>query len=100
RLAGDDLLARARIEFSTAGAGYACSVGGARVYCIHGNEVDAWNYNRYEDLAKVSRRLNAGQSIEQSDWKPNAGTKMVKEVMNEVKRKYAWIDLLKPETSA
>jgi UDP-2,3-diacylglucosamine pyrophosphatase LpxH len=100
RLAGDDLLARARIEFSTAGAGYTCDVGGARVYCIHGNEVDPWNYNRYEDLAKVSRRLNAGQSIEQSEWKPNAGTKMVKEVMNEVKRRYAWIDLLKPETAA
>ena len=30
----------------------------------------------------------------------NAGTRMVKEVMNEVKRRYAWIDLLKPETSA
>lgn len=100
RLAAGDLLARARIEFSTAGAGYACSVGGARIYCIHGNEVDPWNYNRYEDLAKVSRRLNAGRSIEQSEWKPNAGTKMVKEVMNAVKRKYAWIDLLKPETAA
>ena len=31
---------------------------------------------------------------------PNAGTKMVKDVMNEVKRRYAWIDLLKPETQA
>ena len=100
RLAGDNLQARARIELSTAGAGYTCTVGNSRIYCIHGNEVDAWNYNRYEDLAKVARRLNAGQSIEQSEWTPNAGTKMVKEVMNEVKRKYAWIDLLKPETSA
>ena len=100
RLAADSLPARARIEFSTAGAGYACTVGDSRIYCIHGNEVDAWNYNRYEDLAKVARRLNAGQSLAQSDWTPNAGTKMVKEVMNEVKRKYAWIDLLKPETSA
>src|SRR5690606_26976464 len=31
---------------------------------------------------------------------PNAGTRMVKEVMNEVKEKYKWIDLLKPETQA
>ena len=52
RLAGDDAAARGRIEFSVAGAGYACRVGGARVYCVHGNEVDAWNYNRYEDLAR------------------------------------------------
>jgi UDP-2,3-diacylglucosamine pyrophosphatase LpxH len=100
RLAGDDLAARARIEFSTAGAGYTCTVAGARVFCIHGNEVDAWNYNRYEDLAKVSRRMNAGLSLTQEEWTPNAGTRMVKEVMNKVKQTYRWIDLLKPETSA
>ncbi len=100
RLAGDDLAARARITISAAGAGFSCMVGGSRVYCIHGNEVDPWNYNRYEDLARVSRRLNAGQTLAQGDWQPNAGTRMVKEVMNTVKRTYAWIDLLKPETSA
>jgi UDP-2,3-diacylglucosamine pyrophosphatase LpxH len=100
RLAGDDLVKRARIEFSTIGAGYTCLVGGARVYCTHGNEVDAWNYNRYEDLAKVGRRLNAGRSLDPKEWYPNAGTRMVKEVMNEVKEKYKWIDLLKPETQA
>jgi UDP-2,3-diacylglucosamine pyrophosphatase LpxH len=100
RLAGDDLVKRARIEFSTTGAGYTCTVGGARIYCTHGNEVDAWNYNRYEDLAKVGRRLNAGRSLDAKEWYPNAGTRMVKEVMNEVKEKYKWIDLLKPETQA
>jgi UDP-2,3-diacylglucosamine pyrophosphatase LpxH len=100
RLAGDDLVKRARIEFSTIGAGYTCMVGNARVYCTHGNEVDAWNYNRYEDLAKVGRRLNAGRSLDPKEWYPNAGTRMVKEVMNEVKEKYKWIDLLKPETQA
>lgn len=100
RLAGDDLAARARIEFSSTGAGYTCMIGNARVYCTHGNEVDAWNYNRYEDLARVGRRLNADQAFNPGDWRPNAGTKMVKDVMNTVKRRYAWIDLLKPETSA
>ena len=100
RLAGDDPAARGRIEFSTYGAGYTCLVGGTRVYCTHGNEVDAWNYVRYEDLARVSRRLNAGRPVGPSEWEPNAGTKMVKDVMNEVKRRYAWIDLLKPETQA
>lgn len=100
RLAGDDMAARGRVEFSIAGAGYACQVGGSRVYCVHGNEVDAWNYNRYEDLARVARRLNAAQAFDAAEWRPNAGTKMVKEVMNAVKRRYAWIDLLKPETSA
>lgn len=100
RLAGDDLSRHARIEFSTTGAGYTCTIGNARVYCTHGNEVDAWNYNRYEDLAKVGRRLNAGRTLDPKEWYPNAGTRMVKEVMNEVKKKYKWIDLLKPETQA
>jgi len=100
RLAGDDLVKRSRIVFSTIGAGYTCTVGNAKVYCTHGNEVDAWNYNRYEDLAKVARRLNAGRSLDANEWSPNAGTQMVKDVMNEVKQTYKWIDLLKPEDSA
>jgi UDP-2,3-diacylglucosamine pyrophosphatase LpxH len=100
RLAGENLLAHSRIEFSTMGAGYSCMVGNSRIFCTHGNEVDPWNYVRYESLSKVARRLNAGRSLTQSEWEPNAGTKMVKEIMNEVKRKYAWIDLLKPETQA
>jgi UDP-2,3-diacylglucosamine pyrophosphatase LpxH len=100
RLAGGDPAARGRIEFSTMGAGYACMVGDARIYCVHGNEVDAWNYNRYEELARVARRLNADQRFDPAGWRPNAGTRMVKDVMNSVKRRYAWIDLLKPENSA
>ena len=100
RLAGADLLKHARIEFSTTGAGFSCYVGTSRVYCTHGNEVDSWNFNRYEDLARVNRRLNAGASFAANDWQPNAGTRMVKEVMNQVKQRYKWIDLLKPETEA
>jgi hypothetical protein len=82
------------------GAGYPCVLGNASVFCTHGNEVDPWNYNRYEDLSRAARRLNAGRTLDPSEWQPNAGTKMVKDVMNEVKRKYAWIDLLKPEAQA
>lgn len=99
-LSGGDPAANGRIEFSTNGAGYTCKVGNARVYCTHGNEFDAWNFNRYEDLARLGRRLNSGRKTDSIDWQPNAGTKMVKEVMNSVKRRYAWIDLLKPENSA
>jgi hypothetical protein len=100
RLSGGDNNAKARIEFSAAGAGYGCLVGNARVFCTHGNEVDAWNFNRYEDLSRVARRLNAGLTLNRDEWTPNAGTRMVKDVMNDVKKKYAWIDLLKPENSA
>jgi UDP-2,3-diacylglucosamine pyrophosphatase LpxH len=100
RIAGDDATARGRIDFSTVGAGYACIVGNARVFCIHGNEVDPWNFVRYEDLSKLARRLNAGRALEAAEWEPNAGTRMVKDVMNDIKRRYAWIDLLKPEDRA
>ncbi len=100
RLAEDDPAARGRIEFSTMGAGYACRVGEKRVFCTHGNEVDAWNYVRYEDLAKAGRRLNCDRHLKPSEWEPNAGTKMVKDIMNPIKKSYPWIDLLKPEVKA
>ena len=100
RLSAGNDAAKARIEFSALGAGFACMVGNARVFCTHGNEVDPWNFNRYEDLSRVARRLNAGLTLSRDEWTPNAGTRMVKDVMNEVKKRYAWIDLLKPETSA
>ncbi len=87
RLAGDNPQKRAALSFPTIGAGFSCTVGGATVYCTHGNEVDPWNFNRYEDLAKVGRRLNAGRTLTQQEWTPNAGTRMVKEVMNQVKEK-------------
>ena len=99
RLCGDNAAARARVEFSTTGAGYACTVGNARVFCTHGNEVDPWNFNRYEDIARVARRINSGRHLYLDEWTPNAGTRLVRDVMNEVKKKYAWIDLLKPENS-
>ncbi len=98
RLAGQDTAARGRIEFSTMGAGYSCMVGDARVFCTHGNEADNWNFVRYEDLAKVGRRVNAGRVLKPSEWEPNAGTMLVKDVMNDIKKVYPWIDLLKPET--
>jgi UDP-2,3-diacylglucosamine pyrophosphatase LpxH len=98
RLVGSKPAARAQLEFSTTGGGYPCTVGGARVFCTHGNETDTWNFNSYEDLARLGRRVELGQPLD--DWHPNAGTRLVKEVMNEVKRRYAWIDLLKPEKSA
>src|SRR5205085_8012923 len=100
RLAGVDPAAHGRIEFSTMGAGYTCSVGTTRVFCTHGNEVDPWNFVRYEDLSRLARRLNSGRTLDASEWEPNAGTRLVKDIMNQVKQHYAWIDLLKPETQA
>jgi Calcineurin-like phosphoesterase len=100
RLAVDDDAAQGRITFATQGMGFACLVGRARVFCTHGNEVDAWNIVDYDALRGLAISQNAGEPFDRTSWVPNAGTQLVKDVMNNVKRKYAWIDLLKPETQA
>jgi len=100
RLAGNDDAAHGRIAFATQGMGFACLVGHARVFCTHGNEVDAWNIVDYDALRELAISQNAGAPFDRAKWVPNAGTQLVKDVMNSVKRRYAWIDLLKPETQA
>lgn len=100
RLAGGDTAARGRILFSTEGAGYSCLVGPARVFCTHGNEEDSWNIIDYNALFELARSRNADLPFNPDHWQPNAGTRFVKDIMNEVKHKFAWIDLLKPESKA
>lgn len=97
-LAGGDPTAAARIRFSTGGAGFACRVGGRRVFCTHGNEVDAWNTVDYDALGQLGNALNAGRRVDAAAWVPNAGTRMVIDLMNRVKKTYPFVDLLKPET--
>lgn len=97
-IAGDDPALNGRITFATHGAGYTCQVGGARVFCTHGNEVDDWNIVDYGALSELGNALNAGRDIHRDDWTPNAGTRLVVDVMNKIKRQYPFVDLLKPET--
>jgi predicted phosphodiesterase len=100
RLADDSAEARGRIYFSTSGAGFTCQVGASRIFCIHGNEEDSWNLVYYEPLLRLARDSNAGLAFDPVKWEPNAGTKLVKDIMNTIKPRFAWIDLLKPETKA
>jgi UDP-2,3-diacylglucosamine pyrophosphatase LpxH len=67
----------------------------------HGNRYDAWNQVDYDIL----RRIRSSQSRRQSlpaaaTFVAPPGSDMVTSVMNTIKRDYAFIDLLKPETSA
>src|SRR4029079_883865 len=68
----------------------------ARVFCSHGNEVDAWNLVDYAALGRVADAQVRGPAAPQ--WDPNAGTQLVVDVMNGIKRKFPFVDLLKPET--
>ncbi len=95
-LAGDNPAAHARLLLVTDGTGFRCQVGNAAVLCLHGNEVDSWNVTDHEKLRRIGRDTQFGLSPE--PWMPNAGSQLVVEVMNQVKARYPFVDLLKPET--
>lgn len=97
-LSGDDDAAKGRLILSFDGAGFACSVGGSSIVCVHGNEADTWNVTDYERLRRSGRDYVQGRPLE--EWTPNAGTKLVVDVMNGIKRTYPFVDLLKPEVEA
>jgi UDP-2,3-diacylglucosamine pyrophosphatase LpxH len=91
---GDDS-ARSRITLCFDGSGFACTVGSSNVLCLHGNEVDTWNVTDYEALRRIGSDITQGRDV--ADWTPNAGSKLVIDVMNDIKREFAFVDLLKPE---
>jgi UDP-2,3-diacylglucosamine pyrophosphatase LpxH len=97
-LAGADPIARSRIVPVFDGTGFRCEVGGAQILCVHGNEVDPWNVADYEAIRRIGRDLSFGRKVE--PWIPNAGTRLVIEVMNGLKKRYPFVDLLKPEIAA
>lgn len=99
RLCGGDEGARGRVRIAMDDEdGYACEVGGQRVLCLHGNQVDPWNPIDFRALREVSGALASGKKP--PAWEPNAGTRLVVDVMNGVKMDFAFVDLLKPETRA
>ncbi|NQZ06624.1 MAG: metallophosphoesterase [Algicola sp.] len=98
KLTNNDEQAKGRIIYATDGAGFACSVKGKRVLCVHGNEGDEWNVVDYFQLQKANRQINWGHYPEL--WQANAGTQMVIDVMNDIKKDFPMVDLLKPEKMA
>ncbi len=97
QLTAGDADAQSRLMFSTHGSGFACDVGGKRVFCTHGNEVDDWNMVNYDLLGQLGNAMNAGRIADADQWKPNPGTRLVVDVMNNFKQRYPFVDLLKPE---
>ena len=96
RLTGGDAAARGRVRLAMDGAGYTCLVGGRRVLCVHGNDADPWNVVDHDALRAFIRAENVGGRA--TPPSPNAGTRLVVDVMNDIKRQYPFVDLLKPET--
>ncbi|WP_343656939.1 metallophosphoesterase [Paraburkholderia caribensis] len=90
--------AHSRLYLVFDGSGVLCSVGGRSVLCLHGNEVDRWNPANFERIREIARDVQIGRAVE--PWIPNAGSKMVIDVVNPVKREFPFVDLLKPEQAA
>jgi UDP-2,3-diacylglucosamine pyrophosphatase LpxH len=90
--------ARGQVRFSTTGVGFRCQVGDRGVYVTHGNEADRWNHVDHEALRRAAHAHALGLNWEPQAWAPNAGTKLVVDVMNEIKGEFPFIELLKPET--
>jgi UDP-2,3-diacylglucosamine pyrophosphatase LpxH len=96
---GDDA-ARARVRFGYDGGGFACAVGDRRVHVTHGNESDSWNTIDARKVQSLVRELDAGRDARrwaEQNWEPNPGTRLVVELLNSVKSRRPWVDLLKPE---
>ena len=98
KLSQGNSAARGRVSTCFDGTGFPCKVGDKTVFCIHGNDVDVWNMVDHKQLLDLSFAINTNETP--PVWDPNAGTRMVIDVMNAVKRKYPIVDLLKPEAEA
>jgi hypothetical protein len=94
KLTGGNDSASGRLIFAFDGRGYRCTVGNSDVLCIHGNDVDPWNITDYDALNILGQTFKPGQPY---SWIPNAGTKLVIDIMNGIKSDYPFVDLLKPE---
>jgi UDP-2,3-diacylglucosamine pyrophosphatase LpxH len=64
----------------------------------HGNRYDDWNVVHHDALRSVRSALSRRE--EPPPMRTVAGSELVVGVMNELKRQYAFIDLLKPENEA
>jgi UDP-2,3-diacylglucosamine pyrophosphatase LpxH len=93
-LAGNDDAARGRIITAFDGAGFLCRVGNATVLCVHGNEVDDWNLTDHEALRRLGRDMQQGHIV--GPWVPNAGSHLVINLMNNIKERYPFVDLIQP----
>ena len=91
--------ASAGANYDFVGHGEAYRVGDVLVE--HGDRLDDMNFVDYSHLRRVCGLLSRGLAIpDDLLFDPPAGSKLVAEVINEIKVTYRFIDLLKPEKEA
>ncbi len=88
--------ARDRVRWST--TGFSVEVQDEKVGVVHGNAADPWNKLDPEVVTAVANSAVDDEPLGATT--PNGGTQLVIDVLNKIKERYAFIDLLKPETDA
>lgn len=88
-----------KIRWLVHGEALRLRVGNAVVLIEHGNALDPWNRINHADLQRAFSLASRNFS-DVSDYHPPSGSRLVLEVMNELRDSYPWIDCLKPETEA
>lgn len=66
----------------------------------HGNLYDDWNYVDHSQLLEYRSGLSRFDGSSSDAFSPPVGSTMVASVINPIKERYAFVDLLKPETEA
>lgn len=69
-----------------------------RLLVEHGNRYDDWNWVDHDQLRKVRRNHSRGEAAD--FFIPQPGSRLVVDVMNEIKSDYPFVDLLKTENAA
>lgn len=64
----------------------------------HGNRYDPANIVDHDGLRRVRSLHSRRDTAREAGFSPPAGSRLVAEVMNPIKARYAFIDLLKPES--
>jgi UDP-2,3-diacylglucosamine pyrophosphatase LpxH len=85
-----DVLGPGRVEFLYDNQAFSFGP----VLVEHGNRYDDWNAVPHDDLREVRSRLSRGESAE---FDPLPGSRMVVDLVNPLKEKLSFVDLLKPE---
>ncbi|MFN0041082.1 MAG: metallophosphoesterase [Burkholderiales bacterium] len=62
----------------------------------HGNRYDGWNMVNHGELRQIRSQLSRGEKPRVFSAQP--GSELVARIMNPVKKQFAFVDLLKPET--
>ena len=93
-LSGNDPATRERVLTAFDGVGLHCTIMGRRVLCVHGHEVDPWNVVDHEQLFRLTTAMKMGRAV--PEWEPSAGTTLLVDVLNSVRRRYPFVGTMRP----